>query len=234
MLRLSCDHRVMPRPRRRQRPLLIAAEGLDGAGKSAQLDLLARWLERRGRSVTVERWPPSELVERAAATPRLRPALTARVAALLSAAESARRLDVDVRRPLEAGSVVLADRYVWTGVAREIARGLDPDWVASLYAFAPRPDIVMLFRQPLDAALANALQRRDSAVRNAAMSAAFGAFLERMIEAFDELVAGAGGRPRFGPWPVPVLEIDPSDHPDDLARVIRAAVRPLLAEVAAA
>jgi len=213
---------------------LIAAEGLDGAGKSAQLDLLARWLERKGRSVTVERWPPSEFIERAAATPRLRPVLTPRVAALLSAAESARRLDVDVRRPLASGAVVLADRYVWTGVAREIARGLEPDWIASLYGFAPRPDIVILFRQPVEAALATALQRRDSAVRNAAMAAAFGAFLQRMIVAFDRLVAGASGPVPFGPWPVPVLEIDPTGRPDDLARLIRGAIRPLLAEAVAA
>ena len=224
----------MPRPRRRPRPLLIAAEGLDGAGKSAQLDMLARWLERKGRTVTVERWPPSELIERAAATPRLRTVLTPRVAALLSAAESARRLAVDVRRPMSSGAVVLADRYVWTGVAREIARGLEPDWIASLYAFAPRPDIVILFRQPVEAALATALQRRDSAVRNEAMAAAFGAFLERMIGAFDRLVAGANGPAPFGPWPVPVLEIDPAGRPDDLARQIRGAVRPLLAEAVAA
>ena len=118
--------------------VLIAAEGLDGSGKSAGLDGVARWLERKGRRVHLVTWRPSRVVARAAATPGGRQALTPRVAALLAASEAARRIAVEIERPLARGDVVLADRYVWTAVAREVARGLDPAWVASLYRFAPR------------------------------------------------------------------------------------------------
>jgi dTMP kinase len=166
---------------RRPPSLLVAAEGLDGSGKSLQLDLLARWLERKGRAVTVEPWAPSQLVDRAAGSPRLRAALTPRVAALLTAADAARRLEVEVRRPLAAGSIVLADRYAWTAVAREIARGLEPEWVAPLYGFAPRPDLVLFFRQEPEAAVARSLARRESSVRAAAISLAFEGFLARML-----------------------------------------------------
>ncbi len=219
---------------RRPPSLLIAAEGLDGSGKSLQLDLLARWLERKGRRVTVEPWAPSDLVDRAVAQPRLRAALTPRVAALLAAADAARRLDVEVRRPLAGGSIVLADRYAWTAVAREIARGLEPDWSASLYGFAPRPDLVLFFRQAPDAAVARSLARRDSSVRAAAISLAFEAFLERMLGALDRLAAGADGSPPFGPWAVRTAVFDAHLEPERLAVQVREAVRPLLERTGAA
>lgn len=224
----------MSRSRPRPRPLLIAAEGLDGAGKSVQLDLLARWLERKGRAVSIEAWEPSRRVERASAAAKLRPALTPRVAALLAAADAARRLETDVRRPLAMGSVVLADRYAWTAIAREVARGLEPEWVASLYRFALRPDLLLFFDQPAADALESALARREWATRAAAISAAFGPFLGRMVEAFEALLAGASeagasGVPSFGPWPVPVVHVRPGAPTETSERAIREAVRPFLA-----
>jgi thymidylate kinase len=215
------------RRRTTPRPLLIAAEGLDGAGKSAHLDLLARWLERKGRSVAFERWEPSSIVDEAAGTTRLRAALTPRVAALLTAAEAARRLEVEVREPLTSGAVVLADRYVWTAIAREAARGLDPAWVTAMYRFAPPPDLVLFFDQSAAAALGVALERHGPAASAAAISAAFAPFLERMIDVFDRLVEGAGDA-SFGPWSVPVVRIDPQADRGAVASALRAAVRPLL------
>ena len=120
---------------------MIAAEGLDGSGKSAGLDALGRWLERKGRRVHLVTWEPSRLVARAARAPRGRQSLTPTVAALLAASEAADRMTAEIRRPLARGDVVLADRYAWTAVAREIARGLDPVWAAALYRFTPRPDL---------------------------------------------------------------------------------------------
>ena len=56
-------------------------------------------------------------------------------------------MTAEIRRPLARGDVVLADRYAWTAVAREIARGLDPIWAAALYRFTPRPDLILFHRQ---------------------------------------------------------------------------------------
>jgi dTMP kinase len=220
----------MPRSRPGHRPLLIAAEGLDGAGKSAQLELLARWLERKGRSVAVERWEPSHLVEAAAANPRLRASLTTRVAALLAAAEAAKRVELEVRRPLSAGSVVLADRYAWTAIAREIARGLDASWVANLYRFAPAPDLVLYFEQSVDAALGVALGRHEASAGAAAISSAFGPFLARMVDAYDWLIADAASTANHaaGPWRVHVVRIIAGAPTEQVVAGIRAAARPLL------
>ena len=213
-------------PTRADRPrgLLIAAEGLDGSGKSAGLDALGRWLERKGRRVHVVTWEPSRLVARATGAPRGRQILTPRVAALLAAAEAAERIAKEVRRPLARGDVVLADRYAWTAVAREIARGLDPAWAAAIYRFAPAPDLVVFHRQDPAAALARALATRPTRAGMEAIAAAYGTFLERLLAAFESLVADAAA----GPWPVRTLVLDPRAATDARADSIRDGVRPLL------
>ena len=131
--------------------------------------------------------------------------------------------------------MVLADRYAWTAIAREIARGLEPEWTAALYRFAPRPDLILFFEQPVEEALAAALSRRETSTRASAISAAFEPFLHRMIAAFDALIEGstaARGRDSaasagFGPWTAPVLRVRRDPDADALARRIRAAVRRL-------
>ncbi len=206
------------------RGLLIAAEGLDGSGKSAGLDALGRWLERKGRRVHLVMWEPSRLVARAAAAPRGRQILSPRVAALLAASEAAGRMAFEVRRPLARGDVVLADRYAWTGVAREVARGLDPAWAGSLYRFAPRPDLILFHRQEPAAALAKALASRPAPGTGEAVAAAYGEFLERLLAAYDWLLGGGDA----GPWAVPALVLDRRVEGLPRVEAIRDAVRPLL------
>jgi thymidylate kinase len=204
--------------------LLIAAEGLDGSGKSAGLDALGRWLERKGRRVHLLTWEPSRLVARAARAPRGRQSLTPRVAALLAASEAADRMTAEVRRPLARGDVVLADRYAWTAVAREIARGLDPVWAAVLYRFTPRPDLILFHRQEPAAALTRALATRPSSVGAESVSGAYGAFLERLMAAYDRLLAD----PASGPWSTRAIVLDPAAGAAVRVEAVRSAVTPLL------
>ena len=216
----------MPATRSNRTPgLLIAAEGLDGSGKSAGLDVLARWLERKGRRVHLVAWEPSRIVARAAGVPGGRQVLTPRVAALLAASEAARRIASEIQRPLARGDVVLADRYVWTAVAREVARGLDPAWIASVYRFAPRPDLVLFHRQEPAAALGRALATRPSAAGAEAVALAYGEFLERLMAAYDMLLRDRSA----GPWSTAVLVIDPRNAAGPRAIAIRDAIRPMLA-----
>lgn len=54
---------------------------------------------------------------------------------------------------LKAGAIVLADRYIYTAFARDVARGLAPAYVRGLYNFAIRPTIAFYFRVPLEESL---------------------------------------------------------------------------------
>jgi thymidylate kinase len=214
----------MPTPRHRRRGLLVAVEGLDAAGTSATADLLARWLERIGRRVHVVPWEASSALQRAAADPRRRQALTARVAALLVAAEAVRRIDARLRGPLGVGEVVVADRYAWTPVAREIARGLDPDWVARLYGQVPRPDVVLFARTDPVAALTRALRVGANAARAEAVRPAFGEFLRELSTAYEGIATGA----LPGPWPARTTIVDAGLPPEIVTREAREAVRSML------
>jgi thymidylate kinase len=226
---------VLPSARR---GLLIAAEGLDGSGTSAAVDAIGRWFERKGRRIHVVTLERSRLVTRAAASSRGRHVLTPRVAALLTAVDTARSMARELEMPLARGDVVLCDRYAWTGVAREVARGLEPDWISAVYRFVPRPDLVMLHRQEASAALARALATRPGAGGAEALAAEFGDFLRRMASTFDELAAAAGDampdRGRLGPWPVEVVIRDPRRPDASEDRAVRDALRRLVSGAPAA
>ena len=56
--------------------------------------------------------------------------------------------------------MVLADRYIYTAFARDVARGCHPEWVRELYSFAVKPTIGFYFRVPLDVALGRILSGR--------------------------------------------------------------------------
>ena len=62
--------------------------------------------------------------------------------------------------PLKGGAIVVADRYTFTAFARDVVRGVDPDWVRKLYAFAIRPDLVFYFRVPIETSIERILNGR--------------------------------------------------------------------------
>jgi thymidylate kinase len=210
-----------------RRGLLIVAEGLDGSGKSATIEGIARWLERRGRKVRIVAWAPSELVTRAAGDPRSRTALTARVAALLAAADAQHGIGAPVARRLGRGEVVLADRYGWTAIAREAARGLELDWAINLHQSLPSPDLILYHRGDAGSAIERALATRPPSVRSAAVGAAYGSFVERLLGTFETLAQRTQGGSGT-PWSSPVVALDVRAEPALNARLARDAVRALV------
>jgi dTMP kinase len=139
---------------------LIVVEGIDGSGKTTQLDLLAKWLTASGRRVFVTEWNSSALVKAATKTGKKQNALTPMTFSLLHATDFADRLLYKIVPPLKAGMVVLADRYAYTAFARDVARGVDREWVRDLYSFAVKPDLAVYYRVPIDVSLDRLLARR--------------------------------------------------------------------------
>jgi dTMP kinase len=210
----------------RRQPLLIAAEGLDRAGTDALLELLGRWLERKGFRVRTLSWLPSRMVRRAAASRRTRTALSPTVAALLAAAEAEGGVLTPIRQALGKRDVVLVDHYAWTEIARQAARGADAGWVGRLYAEAPRPDLVIYARQSPERALELTMRQAPAGGALAAAAASFHDFLERATARLDALAAAAADRAAI-PWPVPVVVVDASRATAAFERV-REVVRPML------
>jgi hypothetical protein len=100
---------------------LICVEGIDGSGKSTQLLLLERWLRSRGYPVHFTEWNSSRLVRRSMQRGKKKNLLTPTTFSLLHAVDFADRLTYQILPPLKAGMIVLADRYVYTAFARDVA-----------------------------------------------------------------------------------------------------------------
>ncbi|MGH9902050.1 MAG: dTMP kinase [Pyrinomonadaceae bacterium] len=132
---------------------LFVVEGTDGSGKSTQLALLYQWLRAEGYPVFFSEWNSSPLVKDTTRRAKKRRLFTPATFSLLHATDFADRTERDIIPPLKAGAVVLADRYVYTAFARDVARGCDPAWVRELYRFAVRPTVAFFFRAPLDVAI---------------------------------------------------------------------------------
>jgi dTMP kinase len=175
---------------------LIAVEGIDGSGKSTQVKLLERWLRARGYPVHFTEWNSSRLVRDSMRRGKRRNLLTPSTFSLLHAVDFADRFIYQILPPLRAGMIVLADRYVYTAFARDVARGVHPDWVRGVYRFAPRPDLTFFFRVPIDVSLERLLAGRAKLKYYEAgmdlglsidLAESFRLFQGRVLEIYDQL-----------------------------------------------
>ncbi len=122
---------------------LIVVEGADGSGRTTEIALLKEWLEVEGHSVVDTGLRRSDLVSGEIDRAKQGHTLGATTMALLYAADFADQLENKMIPALSAGSTVLADRYIYTLMARAIARGASREWARKVYAFALRPDLVV-------------------------------------------------------------------------------------------
>lgn len=141
---------------------LFIVEGIDGSGKSTQLDLLHKWLVSEGYLVVFSEWNSSPIVK--ATTKRGKDArlLSPMSFSLIHAADFASRVHSQILPALHAGAIVLADRYVYTAFARDAVRGVSRTWLRRLYSFAVKPTLAFYFDVPLAEAMRRILEGRPA------------------------------------------------------------------------
>lgn len=139
---------------------LFIVERIDGSGKSTQLDLLHKWLESRGYLVAFTEWNSSPVVRQTTKKGKDKRLLSTASFCLIHAADLADRIEHQILPALQAGAIVLADRYIYTAFARDVARGVEREWVRAIYRFAARPTLAFYFRVPLDESLQRILVGR--------------------------------------------------------------------------
>lgn len=135
--------------------LLIVVEGPDSSGRSTQIWLLSRWLEQLGFAVEQMGLKRSKLVANELEQAKNGNVMSPRTMALFYATDFYDQLENRILPALRAGSVVLADRYIYTLMARDMARGSPYEWLERLYSMAVIPDAVYL----LDTSAENILDR---------------------------------------------------------------------------
>ncbi|GAB6135800.1 dTMP kinase [Thermococcus henrietii] len=138
--------------------IFIVLEGIDGAGKSTQAKLLKLWFEEKGYEVVLTKEPTDtpfgKLIRKLVLTGGREgiidgAKISHEAEALLFAADRAEHVDKLIKPALESGKVVISDRYFYSSLAYQWARGLDLEWLIDLNRFAIRPDLVLLLDLPV-------------------------------------------------------------------------------------
>src|SRR6516165_2722088 len=120
---------------------LIVIEGMDGSGRSTQISLLQEWLESEGFAVQTSGLRRSTLVGRDIDELLAKNAVTRLTLALMYCTDFFDQLEHRIVPALRSGTIVLADRYIFTLIARSVVRGINRDYLSGLYAMALRPHL---------------------------------------------------------------------------------------------
>jgi dTMP kinase len=121
---------------------LIVIEGADGSGRSTQINRLEEWLEGCGHAAVQVGLKRSTLVSEELDRAQHGNTLSRTTLSLFYATDFADQLENVILPALRAGMMVLADRYIYTLMARDLVRGMDEDWLKNLYGIALVPDAV--------------------------------------------------------------------------------------------
>src|SRR5687767_12349801 len=121
---------------------LIVVEGADGSGRSTQIVRLVDWLEANGHATVQVGLKRSTLVSAELENAQEGNILSRTTWSLFYATDFADQLENIIMPALRAGFMVLADRYIYTLMARDLVRGMDEQWLKNLYGIAPIPDAV--------------------------------------------------------------------------------------------
>lgn len=174
---------------KKRKGLFITFEGVEGSGKSTQIDLLAEFLSENGYKVVKTREPGGTTIGDKIRKIVLNPEFTEmdfKAEALLYAANRAQHVAEVIKPALEKGKVILSDRYIDSSLAyQSFGRGLDQKKVEMISRWATddlEPDLTILLDIPAD----EGLERTESSLADRIEQEDIG-FHERVSKGFLKL-----------------------------------------------
>lgn len=174
--------------------MFITFEGIDGSGKSTQIQLLKEMLEKRNHVVTTLREPGGNILSEQIRQLLLdsKEQVDPRCELLLFTAARAQLVSSVIRPALEAGNIVICDRYIDSSVAYQgYGRGLSIKSIESINDFATAgliPDITFVFDLSVDDAAKRAgFRSNDNKTKPDRMERSGDAFFERTKEGYLEI-----------------------------------------------
>lgn len=142
--------------------LLVAVEGIDGAGKTSVATLLAQWCGENGLGCMISKEPTSrEFGTRLRASSKSG-RLTLDEELDLFIKDRMDHVETSIKPSLNEGNIVILDRYYWSTAAYQGSRGADYRRIVELNEeFAPRPDLFLVLDVDVDAGLQRIRMRGD-------------------------------------------------------------------------
>jgi dTMP kinase len=141
---------------------LIVIEGPDAVGRSTQVALLRQWLEQEGHAVLDSGMARSALAGKGIQMAKTGNTLGPITMTLFYTTDFADRLENEIIPALRAGFVVLIDRYIYSIMARAIARNEDPKWIEHVAGFALVPHAVYYMRAGVDTLVSRVVMGRGA------------------------------------------------------------------------
>jgi dTMP kinase len=129
---------------------LVVVEGPDAVGRSTQIRLISSWLERQGHAVLNTGMGRGALAGKGIQDAKQGNTLGPITMTLFYLTDFADRLENEILPALRAGFVVVTDRYIFSMMARGIARGEDRGWLERLAGFALVPHAIYYLRADTD------------------------------------------------------------------------------------
>jgi dTMP kinase len=173
---------------------LIVIEGTDGVGRSTQISLLRPWLELEGYAVSNTGWTRSPLLSGTINEAKAGHQLTVTTFSLLYAADFADRLEHEILPALQAGFIVIADRYMYTAFARNSVMGADPAWTRELFGVALVPDLVFYLDIDVATLIPRVIQGKGMDYWESGMHLALGTDLFDSFERYQSRLLGEYGK----------------------------------------
>lgn len=141
--------------------LLIVFEGIDGAGKSTQVEQLVKWLkEDESYDVLETKWNSSKIMKSSIKKCKEKRMLSPRLYSLLHAADMVIRYEHDIVPALMENKIVVADRYIYTSMVRDKARGIDVQIMNEIYKDFREPDILFHCVLPIHLAFGRMIKEK--------------------------------------------------------------------------
>ncbi|WP_447986763.1 dTMP kinase [Nitrospira sp. Nam74] len=205
---------------------LIAIEGTDGVGRSTHIDLLQEWLEVQGYGVITTGWTRSNLMSKTIEMAKQGNILDRWSFSLLYATDFADRLEHQIIPALRSGFIVLADRYIYTALARDAVRSGDRTWIRNVFGFAVVPDLVLYLRIDVDTLALRVIETKGMNYWESGMDLRLGGDLfdsfkkyqSSLIEEFDKMAEEF----RFE-------VVDARKPPEEIQDSLRSKIQPILA-----
>lgn len=143
--------------------MFITFEGIDGSGKTTQVELLKKWLNNKGIRVKVTEEPTKNLETSQVLQEHLKnPDTEQWVDAILFAADRALHIERVIMPSLMKGLTVICDRYIHSSIAYQTAMGLNKEWVINLNKCFPKPNLTIYLDAPVKTAINRVNNRNKS------------------------------------------------------------------------
>lgn len=169
--------------------IFIVFEGVDGVGKTTQVDKLVEWLKTEDYAVASTRWASGDLFKKAIRKAKDEKAFTPTIYSLAHAADLRDRYDHMMLPMFEKNGVVVADRYIWTSIVRDGLRGANPKIIEGAYAGMRAPDLVFHCVAPQEVGFARLLTGKGMSYYGSGMDLALAPSKEESALRYQALTA---------------------------------------------